>query len=132
MVAGLGFGLCVRLLASGNAIDECVPSAEVLLWQIGLGKFVQGEMAIVGMPFYDAAFALDFDVGGDRRSALIRCAPRSPDEGRRVLEGLGKITLAAFDKTGTLAQRPPTLTDVVGFGRSERDVLALAAGLETG
>lgn len=61
---------------------------------------------------------------GARRGLLMK--------GGAVLEGLGKITAAAFDKTGTLTQGRPEVTDVIGFGRSERDVLMLAAGLETG
>ncbi len=61
---------------------------------------------------------------GARRGLLMK--------GGAVLEGLGKITAAAFDKTGTLTQGRPEVTDVIGFGRSEREVLALAAGLETG
>ena len=60
---------------------------------------------------------------GARRGLLMK--------GGAVLEGLGKITAAAFDKTGTLTQGRPEVTDVIGFGRSERDVLMLAAGLET-
>ena len=38
----------------------------------------------------------------------------------------------AFDKTGTLTEGKPKVTDVVAFGRSEADVLRLAAALETG
>jgi Cd2+/Zn2+-exporting ATPase len=38
----------------------------------------------------------------------------------------------AFDKTGTLTEGKPLVTDVIGFGRSQREVLSLAAALEQG
>jgi Cd2+/Zn2+-exporting ATPase len=59
-----------------------------------------------------------------RRGLLIK--------GGAILETLGKITMAAFDKTGTLTGGRPQVTDVIPFGRSERDLIALAAALETG
>lgn len=49
-----------------------------------------------------------------------------------MLESLGKITIAAFDKTGTLTEGKPNVTDVIALARSEREVLSLAAALETG
>ncbi len=61
---------------------------------------------------------------GARRGLLMK--------GGAVLEGFGKITAVAFDKTGTLTEGKPVVTDMVGFGRSERDVLSLAAALEQG
>ncbi|WP_131116516.1 heavy metal translocating P-type ATPase [Lichenihabitans psoromatis] len=53
-------------------------------------------------------------------------------KGGAVLEQLGKITAVCFDKTGTLTEGKPQVTDVVAFGRNERDVLSMAAALETG
>lgn len=61
---------------------------------------------------------------GARRGLLLK--------GGAVLENLGKITAVAFDKTGTLTEGKPRVTDVMGFGRSEKDVLRLAAALESG
>jgi Cd2+/Zn2+-exporting ATPase len=61
---------------------------------------------------------------GARRGLLMK--------GGAVLEGFGKITAVAFDKTGTLTEGKPVVTDVIGFGRSEREVLSLAAALERG
>ena len=61
---------------------------------------------------------------GARRGLLIK--------GGAVLEGLGKITTVALDKTGTLTEGKPKVTDVIGFGRSEAEVVRLAAALETG
>jgi Cd2+/Zn2+-exporting ATPase len=70
-----------------------------------------------------AAIAAGLSVGA-RRGLLMK--------GGAVLEQLGKVTVAAFDKTGTLTEGKPQVTDVIGMGRSERDVVALAAALETG
>lgn len=53
-------------------------------------------------------------------------------KGGAVLENLGKITMACFDKTGTLTQGKPQVTDVITFGKSETEVIKLAAALETG
>ena len=61
---------------------------------------------------------------GARRGLLMK--------GGAVLEQVGKITVACFDKTGTLTAGKPQVTDVIGFARSEADVLRLAAALESG
>ena len=61
---------------------------------------------------------------GARRGLLIK--------GGTVLETLGRVTTVALDKTGTLTEGRPQVTDVIGIGRSERDVITLAAALETG
>ena len=60
---------------------------------------------------------------GARRGLLIK--------GGAVLETLGKVTAVALDKTGTLTEGKPKVTDVVAFGEaSEREVLDGAAALE--
>ncbi|MCX8252652.1 ATPase [Beijerinckiaceae bacterium RH CH11] len=70
-----------------------------------------------------AAIAASLSAGA-RRGLLLK--------GGAVLETLGKINAVAFDKTGTLTEGRPTVTDVVPVGRSEADVIRLAAALETG
>lgn len=70
-----------------------------------------------------AAIAAGLSAGA-RRGLLIK--------GGAVLETLGKITAAALDKTGTLTEGRPKVTDVVGLGRSAEEVLTLAAALEHG
>ncbi|MEF0942372.1 heavy metal translocating P-type ATPase [Rhizobium sp. BR 362] len=53
-------------------------------------------------------------------------------KGGAVLETMGKVTMVAFDKTGTLTEGKPKVTDIVGFGRTEAEVLSRAAALENG
>ncbi len=70
-----------------------------------------------------AAIAASLSAGA-RRGLLMK--------GGAVLENVGKVTAAAFDKTGTLTEGKPKVTDIVGFGRTESEVLRLAAALEQG
>jgi Zn2+/Cd2+-exporting ATPase len=61
---------------------------------------------------------------GARRGLLIK--------GGAALEGLAKITTAAIDKTGTLTEGKPKVTDVIAVNGNESDVISLAAALEIG
>lgn len=61
---------------------------------------------------------------GARRGLLMK--------GGAVLEQLGKIDMVALDKTGTLTEGRPQVTDVVALGQSEAEVLRLSAALEVG
>lgn len=70
-----------------------------------------------------AAIAASLSAGA-KRGLLMK--------GGAVLEVLGKVTAVALDKTGTLTLGKPQVTDVVSFGKSEAEVLRLAAALETG
>ncbi len=70
-----------------------------------------------------AAIAASLSAGA-RRGLLLK--------GGAVLETVGKITAIALDKTGTLTEGKPKVTDVIAVGRGERDVLSMAAALETG
>ncbi|GLQ12420.1 ATPase [Devosia yakushimensis] len=70
-----------------------------------------------------AAIAAGLSAGA-RRGLLLK--------GGAVLESLRKIDMVALDKTGTLTEGRPQVTDVVGLARPEGKVLSLAAALETG
>lgn len=61
---------------------------------------------------------------GARRGLLMK--------GGAVLEELRSVTHVALDKTGTITEGKPVVTDVIPFGRSASDVLSLAAAIETG
>jgi len=62
---------------------------------------------------------------GARRGLLMK--------GGAVIEAAAKTTHVAFDKTGTLTQGKPVVTDIVpAAGVTEADLLAVAAGVETG
>ncbi|MBP1857935.1 heavy metal translocating P-type ATPase [Rhizobium herbae] len=70
-----------------------------------------------------AAIAASLSAGA-RRGLLLK--------GGAVLEMLGTITAVALDKTGTLTEGKPKVTDIIGFHHPEADVLTFAAALETG
>ncbi|WP_288430453.1 heavy metal translocating P-type ATPase [uncultured Agrobacterium sp.] len=70
-----------------------------------------------------AAIAASLSAGA-RRGLLMK--------GGAVLEGLGRLTAVALDKTGTLTEGKPKVTDLVPFGKSGPETLRLAAALETG
>jgi Cd2+/Zn2+-exporting ATPase len=70
-----------------------------------------------------AAIAASLSAGAKRGMLL---------KGGAVLEAIGKVTAVALDKTGTLTEGKPQVTDVVGFGFSDKDVIRLAAALEKG
>jgi Cd2+/Zn2+-exporting ATPase len=61
---------------------------------------------------------------GARRGLLLK--------GGAVLECLGRVNQVALDKTGTLTEGKPKVTDIVALDRSENEVLRLAAALEIG
>ena len=70
-----------------------------------------------------AAIAASLSAGA-RRGLLLK--------GGAVLEQIGKVTAVCLDKTGTLTAGKPQVTDVIGFERSEAEVLRFAAALEAG
>lgn len=69
-----------------------------------------------------AAIAASLSAGA-RRGLLLK--------GGAVLEGLGKINAVALDKTGTLTEGKPKVTDIVSFGTlTQAQILSRAAVLE--
>ncbi|MEC9484041.1 MAG: heavy metal translocating P-type ATPase, partial [Halomonas sp.] len=53
-------------------------------------------------------------------------------KGGAVIEAAARTSLVAFDKTGTLTRGKPAVTDVVALDGETRDVLRLAASVESG
>ena len=70
-----------------------------------------------------AAIAASLSAGA-RRGLLLK--------GGAVLETFGKVTAVALDKTGTLTEGRPKVTDIIGVDRDQKEVVRLAAALETG
>jgi cation-transporting ATPase V/Cu+-exporting ATPase len=52
-------------------------------------------------------------------------------KGGDVLEASGDLDIVVLDKTGTITEGKMTVTDVVGYGATEEDVLSTAAALES-
>lgn len=62
---------------------------------------------------------------GTRRGLLIK--------GGNALETIGQARIIAFDKTGTITEGKPVVTDLIPFGEEDSStVLSLAASVETG
>lgn len=77
--------------------------------------------------------ALVISVPASIASALSAGAKRGIlMKGGSVIEAVARVTQVAFDKTGTLTAGRPIVTDVVVLMGSEADLLAIAAGVETG
>ncbi len=70
-----------------------------------------------------AAIAAGLSAGA-RRGLLMK--------GGTVIENLRRVTLVALDKTGTLTEGKPKVTDVIPVARSHGQVLSMAAALESG
>lgn len=111
-------------------VGTLVAAVPPLLMGSGWSEWIYKGLAIllIGCPCalvisVPAAIASGLSAGA-RRGLLLK--------GGAVLERLGSITTVAFDKTGTLTAGRPKVTDIVGYGLSEADVLGLAAALETG
>lgn len=61
---------------------------------------------------------------GARRGLLMK--------GGAVLETFHKVTFVAMDKTGTLTEGKPKVTDIIGKDMEDAELLKLAAALESG
>jgi len=112
------------------AVAALVALVPPLLWGANWDEWIYKGLAIllIGCPCAlvistPAAIAASLSAGA-RRGLLLK--------GGAVLEGLGRLTAVALDKTGTLTEGKPKVTDIVSFGSPAPEVLRLAAALETG
>jgi len=101
-----------------------------LLFGQSWGEWIYKGLAIllIGCPCAlvistPAAIAAALSAGA-RRGLLLK--------GGAVLEQLRTVTTVAMDKTGTLTEGKPRVTDIIAVGRTETQVLSMAAALETG
>lgn len=112
------------------AVAALVALTPPLLWGANWDEWIYKGLAIllIGCPCAlvistPAAIAASLSAGA-RRGLLLK--------GGSVLEGLGRLTAVALDKTGTLTEGKPKVTEIVSFELSEIEILRLAAALETG
>ncbi|MBN8914569.1 MAG: cadmium-translocating P-type ATPase [Rhizobiales bacterium] len=111
-------------------IGALVATVPPLLLGGDWGEWVYKGLAIllIGCPCAlvistPAAIASGLSAGA-RRGLLLK--------GGAVLETAGKVTVVCLDKTGTLTEGRPKVTDVIGLVLPEPEVLRLAAALEGG
>lgn len=110
---------------------------------IGAGLLI-AVPPLFGFPFADAFYramavlvaaspcALAIGTPAAVLSAVARAARAGVlIKGGAHLENLGRLTAIAFDKTGTITAGRPQLTDIVPFGMTETELLALAAAVES-
>ncbi|SIQ39200.1 Cd2+/Zn2+-exporting ATPase [Rhizobium sp. RU20A] len=114
------------VLAAGALVAVLPPLLTGADWSAWIYKGL--AVLLIGCPCAlvistPAAIAASLSAGA-RRGLLMK--------GGAVLEGMGRLSAVALDKTGTLTQGRPAVTDIIARGRTEADVLALAAALETG
>ena len=77
--------------------------------------------------------ALVISVPASIASALSTGAKRGMlMKGGSVIEAVARVTQVAFDKTGTLTAGRPAVTDLVVLDGTEANLLAVAAGVESG
>lgn len=112
------------------AVGALVAILPPLLWGGDWSEWIYKGLAVllIGCPCAlvistPAAIAAGLSSGA-KRGLLIK--------GGAVLEGLRDINTVALDKTGTLTEGKPVVTNIVGHSFTEPEVLSLAASLETG
>lgn len=104
--------LLVRLLTGASTEDALIPAVAVLV------------------------IACPCSLGLATPTAILVGSGRAAQEGilfrtGEQLELAHRVSAIVLDKTGTITHGEPRVTDVIAFDRSENDLLALAAGIES-
>jgi len=98
-----------------------------------LGNSIAALWALVGVLIVACPCAL----GIATPAALLAGVGKGAENGILIrggefIEQAPKLTTVVFDKTGTLTKGEPSVTDVIGVGYSEQDVIKFAAIVERG
>lgn len=114
------------VLVIGALVAVVPPLAGLGSWDAWIYKGL--AILLIGCPC-----ALVISTPAAIAAGLSACARRGLLlKGGAVLEMMRHITTVALDKTGTLTEGKPKVTDIVGLARPAAEVLALAAALEAG
>lgn len=103
----------------------------LLSWTFILGDYSVGLLSFIAVMIIACPCAL----GIATPTALIVGVGKGAESGILIrgaeyLEAAQSLTTIVFDKTGTLTRGEPSVTDIIGFNASERDVLMFAAVAE--
>lgn len=97
-------------------------------WLSGHDAFLRAMTLLVG--------ASPCALGLSTPAAILAGVARAARQGVLIkggvyLERLGTVVAVAMDKTGTITSGKPTVTDILPFGSDERELLRVAAGVES-
>ncbi|MEM3402412.1 MAG: heavy metal translocating P-type ATPase, partial [Candidatus Hadarchaeales archaeon] len=109
-----------------------VAFGSTIMWVL-LGRPVSALWALVGVLIIACPCAL----GIATPAALLAGVGKGAEQGILIrggefIEQAPKLTTVVFDKTGTLTKGEPSVTEVIGMGVSDKDVLKYAAMAEKG
>ncbi|MEW6222987.1 MAG: heavy metal translocating P-type ATPase, partial [Candidatus Hadarchaeota archaeon] len=109
-----------------------VAFGSTILWVL-LGRPISALWALVGVLIIACPCAL----GVATPAALLAGVGKGAEQGILIrggefIEQTPKLTTVVFDKTGTLTKGEPSVTDIIGVGASDKDVLKYAAMVEKG
>lgn len=116
-----------------------VPVVIVLSLIASIGWYISGESAVFSLTIFIAVLviACPCALGLATPTAIMVGTGKGAEngvliKGGEALETAYKINTIVFDKTGTITEGKPKVTDIVTNGAHEEEILALAASAEKG